>query len=265
MISKEQAEQLKRPFALNELDWRIAQAGVKGQTPWAKIFCYIDGRAVMDRLDEVFGVGCWSHSIRPVEIAGTKGSTLSGIISRLEGDGWHHEDLAQMTDIEALKGGASGALKRTAVHIGIGRYLYGMGDTFAIIYDRGRYYHSGKGGEKPCPPFRWDPPENDLPEWMYPPEIVQRTDIRPTTDVGEAELPPPPEDTVLVQLDGRVGTVTKAFFDQVGGMEVSRVKRNYLAKREVYSHAPEWSDKWPLDLAKNNLLSIQACIREVRP
>ena len=71
-------------------------------------------------------------------------------------------DGAENTDVEGVKGGLSGAMKRAAVQWGIGRYLYGLEETFAIINERGRF----RGRTKDQKPFRWDPPE--LPEWALP-------------------------------------------------------------------------------------------------
>jgi hypothetical protein len=71
-------------------------------------------------------------------------------------------DGAENTDIEAVKGGLSGAMKRAAVQWGIGRYLYDLDEGWANIHDRGR--HSAK--DKNNKWFKWDPPE--LPPWALP-------------------------------------------------------------------------------------------------
>ena len=73
-------------------------------------------------------------------------------------------DGSDQTDIEAVKGGISGAIKRSAVLWGIGRYLYNLDADFAIIHDKGKHYQAGK--KESYPAFRWDAPE--LPAWALP-------------------------------------------------------------------------------------------------
>lgn len=159
-ISDEVAAILRAPFALNEIEWRPCQGGlgVTNERPWLKILPYIDARAVMDRMDKAFGVGGWSTSVRPIDLKKGDGKTASGIVCTITlGPGQFHEDVAELTDIEDLKGGASGALKRAAVHLGIGRYLYDLGEIYAEIYDRGSRSHPGSA-QKGIRKFRWDPP-----------------------------------------------------------------------------------------------------------
>jgi hypothetical protein len=53
-------------------------------------------------------------------------------------------------------------MKRSAVQWGIGRYLYGLDETFAQVSENG----SLRGKTKDGKPFRWDPPQ--LPKWALP-------------------------------------------------------------------------------------------------
>ena len=171
------AEALRAPFPLNDIEWRPSQGGLgrkKNGQVWLKIVAYLNARAVMDRLDSVFGVGGWSHELRPVQLQkqGKSGVVItSGMICRIITKESVHEDISDLTDIEDLKGGASGALKRAAVHLGIGRYLYDLGDTYAEIYDKGSRWHAGNEA-KNIPSFNWDPPDEawfrkNAP-WMVP-------------------------------------------------------------------------------------------------
>jgi hypothetical protein len=81
---------------------------------------YITARQVMDRLDAVVGPENWQNRFTEV-----KGIMVCEIGIRTE-DGWvWKSDGSDETDIEAEKGALSGALKRAAVHWGIGRSLYG--------------------------------------------------------------------------------------------------------------------------------------------
>jgi hypothetical protein len=101
---------LKRPF--KNVKWR---KGYKN----GKDLVYIDARDVMDRLDSVFGVDGWQ----------TKYEYLGGrMICNLSvqfNDTWiTKSDGAGDSNIEGEKGGISDSLKRAAVLLGIGRYLY---------------------------------------------------------------------------------------------------------------------------------------------
>jgi len=167
---------LREPFPESDIEWRIQSSGINKVTgkPWAKILAYITSRAVMDRLDEVFGVDGWYNEYRP----GPSGGNICGIsFWSPEKNQWVTKwDGAENTDFESVKGGLSNAMKRAAVHLGIGRYLYGLGETFAIIYDPtykdapnfATAYPSRdkanrhEGGVN----FRWAPPA--LPSWALP-------------------------------------------------------------------------------------------------
>ncbi len=125
-MSKEIFSKLRAPFKDKDLDWRVQQGGVKNSKPWALILCYVDARAVMDRLDEVLGGECWQDEY--VHKAG-------GVECRLHykiGNEWLFKtDGSPETAVEAFKGGYSKALVRAAVKIGIGRYLYSLETSFA--------------------------------------------------------------------------------------------------------------------------------------
>lgn len=171
-ITKEQAQALARPFAESEIEWLVLQAGKNERGTWIQVSPYLTARAVMDRLDEVFGVGGWSHSLRPIdmgEIKDAKGKVtrLVGMVSRLEAGGVAKEDVAECSDIEPVKGGASGALKRSAVQFGVGRYLYWVEQGRCTIHPNGAFRYLGKDRKTgDMLDFRWDPPR--LPEWALP-------------------------------------------------------------------------------------------------
>lgn len=115
-------KKLKEPFAAEDIEWRVQTAGeTKKGGLYAIVVPYVNNRAVQDRLDEVMGVTGWKN-----EFTGTPNGkgTLCGISVR-DGEGWLTKwDGSEDSDIEAVKGGLSGAMKRAAVQWGIGRYLY---------------------------------------------------------------------------------------------------------------------------------------------
>jgi hypothetical protein len=85
----------------------------------ALAIAYADARMIMARLDEVVGSANWSFDWEPVGSDGkrVKGKlTVCGVTKCDAGEGDKEE--------ETLKSAVSDALKRCAVHFGIGRYLY---------------------------------------------------------------------------------------------------------------------------------------------
>ncbi len=82
---EEIGRRLREPFKPEEIEWRVAQAGEQ-QTgkPWAKVLAYLTNRAIMQRLDDVVGCGCWENKYE----AGPHGGVVCGItIWRYEGEG----------------------------------------------------------------------------------------------------------------------------------------------------------------------------------
>lgn len=112
-------DRLSAEFPREAVSWRAQSMAKDGDKALA--LCYIDARDVMDRLDEVVGAENWSDSydVHPnVTICTIAIKTESGWVSKSDGAG--------DTDVEAEKGRISDALKRAAVHWGVGRYLYAI-------------------------------------------------------------------------------------------------------------------------------------------
>ena len=153
-------EKLAAPFPAKDIEWRIAQSGLKDGRPWGKVLAYITARAIMDRLDTVLGPENWSHEVYPFTIGDVHGFKCRLMI---QGDDHTivHEDVCDISDIEPAKGAVSGSLKRAAVHVGIGRYLYNLDGGWADFSEDGE--HSAKIDGKY---FRWNPPT--LPAWALP-------------------------------------------------------------------------------------------------
>ena len=89
----------------------------------------------MNRLDEVFGPGGWTNQIS----YGPNGQVLCTIGAKIDGEWVFKTDGADETEVEAVKGGISGAMKRAGVQWGIGRYLYEFGNTYAIVSESGKH------------------------------------------------------------------------------------------------------------------------------
>jgi hypothetical protein len=161
--------QLSAPFSAAEIGWRVARSGftADGQ-PWAQILAYIGARMVMDRLDATVGPGHWQTEL----VALTSGGFIArlGLLRDMTSEWVWREDAAPLTDVEAVKGGASDALKRVAVQFGIGRYLYRLPDTWAVFTEdkSARYRDKIKRSKEDRDGvwLRWNPPP--LPAWALP-------------------------------------------------------------------------------------------------
>tara|TARA_R110000822_G_scaffold8575_14_gene33696 strand:- start:21 stop:788 length:768 start_codon:yes stop_codon:yes gene_type:complete len=112
---------LTKPFNDADVFWRIDRSF----GTWARVLCYLDARAVMNRLDDAVGPGNWQDEYSET----VSGKNLCKLSIRVDGDWVSKSDGAGNTNIEGDKGGISDAFKRAAVKWGIGRHLYSLGDT----------------------------------------------------------------------------------------------------------------------------------------
>lgn len=159
---------LKEPFPEGDIEWRLQSCGENNGKFWAKPLAYITSRAVQERLDSVCGTDGWQSSITKQGDA-----YLCTLSIRVEHDDGTTEwisrtDGADSTDIEAVKGGISGAIKRSAVLFGVGRYLYNLKDGWAEISPDGKFSGQTKDRKR----FRWNPPK--LPDWALPKDNTPR-------------------------------------------------------------------------------------------
>jgi len=151
-------EKLKEPFERKDLEFRIAK--VSKRTKQVLVLAYITSRAVMDRLDETVGTDGWKD-----EYDLLKGGVTCKLSIKLNGYFICKQDAAAFTNIEALKGAFSDALKRAAVKFGVGRYLYQIPEYWVSLGEQKpvktnnkiHYYHSDKISGW------WVEP--DLPDW----------------------------------------------------------------------------------------------------
>lgn len=152
-------EKLQEPFEPKDIEWRVQRAMNLQNKQKAVVLAYVTNRAIMNRLDEVFGVGGWRNEYKEWRDKGV----LCGISAKI-GDEWVTKwDGAEETNIEAVKGGFSGSMKRAAVQWGIGRYLYNLEEHWVDIGEKGQNYINDK---KANVKGKWDDPA--LPEWALP-------------------------------------------------------------------------------------------------
>jgi hypothetical protein len=159
-------EKLLAPFPESDIDWLLKEEDVSrgpdGVTR-GRCFPFINARAVQRRLDQVFGL-YWATKMSPTTFGGgTRAGVICDLSVYLPGVGWlTKSDACDLSQIEPVRGGASGALKRVAVQFGIGRYLYDLSDCTVVL--------SAKGGRRlridNHTVLCWDPPL--LPAWALP-------------------------------------------------------------------------------------------------
>lgn len=160
---------LQDPFSADDLEWRVQRCGKSANNkPYTMVVAYVTNRAIQQRLDDVVGLGKWCNEYKPSPDG--KGF-LCGISVKLDDEWVTKWDGAECTQIEPLKGGLSGAMKRAAVQLGIGRYLYNLETEFAkcSLVDA-RWQCKGnhatfKDGGVVCH-IDWQTP--DLPDWALP-------------------------------------------------------------------------------------------------
>lgn len=166
-MSQKTLELLKKPFEAKDIEWRIQQSGIdKNGKPWAMVLAYVTNRAIMDRLDSVFGIDGWKNEFKPTP---NMGGTLCGLSFKSDGEWVTKWDGAEDTQVEATKGGLSSSMKRAAVQLGIGRYLYHLETGWANVVDKkaeGTLQGVAVGKDKKKVYFQWLPPE--LPPFALP-------------------------------------------------------------------------------------------------
>ena len=187
MNEREMLKRLAMPFDEADVEWRIARSGKSGGGKiWAMCLAYITNRAILNRLDEVFGLYGWQNEFK----SGPQGGVICGIKFRNHETGeWITRwDGADNTLVEEIKGGLSGAMKRAGSQLGIGRYLYNLTENFAQIADRRSPATPFKAKLKDGTWFWWGPPA--LPEWALPVKEEEPVEVAPVTP---AESPAPKE------------------------------------------------------------------------
>lgn len=129
---------LREPFPVPDIEWK--PGAVTRDKTRGLAMAYITSRAIQDRLDDVCGPANWRNEFK----SGPEGGVLCGISINVTGDPFNPNwvtkwDGAENTEVEAIKGGLSSAMKRAAVQWGVGRYLYDMPAQWVPLNDKGRF------------------------------------------------------------------------------------------------------------------------------
>ncbi|NLW18872.1 MAG: hypothetical protein GXY81_04195 [Candidatus Cloacimonetes bacterium] len=165
--NKDLQGRLRAPFPREDIEFRVSRVSSKNSR--AAVLAYITARGIMERLDEVFGMGNWQDEYELLP---------TGVKCRLsvnmDGNWVTKEDAAPFTNIEALKGAFSDALKRAGVKFGIGRYIYELPEYWVEIQaERPRnavlpvHHHNSDTLSG-----WWEEPQ--LPDWALPEAVLDR-------------------------------------------------------------------------------------------
>lgn len=135
-MNKDIYDQLTAPFPSKDIEWRVGNVNRNKMEGLA--LPYVTNRAIMERLDQVFGPLGWQNKF----IQWRDNSQLCGIsVQDTESGEWITKwDGADNTAFEGTKGGLSDSMKRAAVQWGIGRYLYRLNSVWARVEQRGKSY-----------------------------------------------------------------------------------------------------------------------------
>lgn len=146
-------ERLAAPFPFRKVSWRISHT--TGDKTKGMVVAYVDARTVSDRLDEVLGAGGWSSKLEPIYEGGLFKGFLCSLTVNIDGVEQTRTDIGTASNTEPFKGAASDALKRAAVHFGVGRYIYEIDNQWVALTNNGK-----KIAQNPKLPD-WAIPENE--------------------------------------------------------------------------------------------------------
>jgi len=197
----EYAKALQKPFPAEDIEWRVQRAMKTTKGDKAIVLAYVTNRAIMERLDQVFGVAGWKNDYEEWREKGVK-CTIS---CKVDGEWVAKSDGADTTDIEATKGGFSSSMKRAAVQWGIGRYLYNLTENMVDIKPKGQNFIKSKvrvNGKDEFVQGYWDTPL--LPAWALPEGYEQRVKKEENDLVVHDDfegLTPPPESEDLAAIE----------------------------------------------------------------
>lgn len=151
MDDKEIYKKLRKPFDLKFINWKINNYNTAKTK--AMITFYLDARAVQHRLNQVLGVDGWSFSFSEISKDNGVHGKLTVYFKSSNPDPKHREDciLNEVTreDVgyastteksEWYKDAVSDALKRCAVHFGVGHFLYALPYLWIDLKTPGQKY-----------------------------------------------------------------------------------------------------------------------------
>ena len=168
-------DRLSAPFDVGELKF-FPVSTTKDKTK-GKVGSYIDARAVMDRLDDVVGIGGWSTSYQVLDpqtkaVECKLSVCYDGQWITKADVGYPNEGRdADNADKEPYKAAYSDALKRAGVQHRIGRYIYSLEleRDWLPIDQYGKFTEEPrlKGSTAPRPPAREAPATSPISQAAF--------------------------------------------------------------------------------------------------
>lgn len=168
---------LQEPFPPEDIEWRVGSTN--GDKTKGIALAYVTNRAIMNRLDTIFGPFGWKNEFREWK----NNSQLCGISVLFNGEWITKWDGADDSQTEAVKGGLSDAMKRAGYQWGIGRYLYNLENQWVPIEPAGKSYKLKQEPRLPA----WALPEGytyDKPSKPTEPAKVTKSTLAPNL-IGE--------------------------------------------------------------------------------
>lgn len=216
-------EKLKEPFPKSDIEWRVQRAMKTKNGDKAIVVPYVQNRAIMNRLDALFGIDGWKNEYKEIH-----NGVLCGISLKINDEWITKWDGADLTNIEATKGGLSNSMKRAAVQFGLGRYLYQLDEYWADIKQKGQNYI--KDDKKGITGY-WDDPK--LPDWALPSE--ERNNDKKQTTPQQEKVKPPDKNLSEAQVkrlfaigkekDFTNAQITKAVMDRYKKTQISHLTK----------------------------------------
>lgn len=161
LSEEEIMNKLKEPFPSKDIEWKVQLSNKGNNGNYALVVAYVTNRAIQNRLDDVFGLAGWKNAYKEFS-----GGIVCELSVKINGEWITKSDGAEPSAFDAFKGGLSNAMKRAAVQIGIGRYLYQLDAMYVSVHQNkteNSIYIKDKGNN-----FTgyWTPPV--LPKWALP-------------------------------------------------------------------------------------------------
>jgi hypothetical protein len=178
-------KKLQEPFPPEDVEWRVDRGQKTTNGNFVFVLVYITNRAIQARLDDVFGPFGWKNEFR--EWKGQSQICGISVWDSEKGEWVTKWDGADDSNMDAVKGGLSGAMKRAAVQWGIGRYLYNLEQNRVPLKQNGENWASVKVSKKGQPDEYikgyWDAPK--LPTWALPEDCApSKGNTTPQPDKG---------------------------------------------------------------------------------
>ncbi len=224
MNTKQIIEALQAPFKESEYEWRVQSENYSGAK--VRVLCYVQARAIQNRLDDVMGPFGWqvSYSQGPGGGIICKLSLLNSETAEWVGK----EDGAENTDIEPVKGGLSGAIKRAGSAWGIGRLLYNLEATEVPLQGQGLHYHKVKKGDNKDKWMYWTPPV--LPDWAV---------AKPKAASGAKPPPAAKQPATMAHIKGEAGQKFLKNY-KVAPDAIKAMRETVTIPADVHAYVTKW-------------------------